>query len=83
MKHLTTLINFIVLLTLIPAKDTRRDEAEWLAANLGMPLIAPDVGSLTTFDRNHLDAPSAERWAQAFFAEAGGRLEACLGDTQG
>lgn len=67
-----------VVLTLVPSVDTRRAEAEAIAAALGMELVSPRVPDLTTFDGSHLDAASAERWAAAFFEAAGPRLRACL-----
>jgi hypothetical protein len=67
-----------VVLTIVPSVDTRRAEAESIAKALGLDLVAPQVTGLTTFDGSHLDAPSAQRWAAAFFEAAGPRLAECL-----
>ncbi|HLY52740.1 MAG TPA: hypothetical protein VKQ31_07010, partial [Steroidobacteraceae bacterium] len=67
-----------VILTVVPTVKTRRVAAEALAAGLGMPLIAPDPEGLVTFDGSHLEPQSAVRFARAFFAAAGPRLQRCL-----
>jgi len=70
-----------VLLTLVPsamAGTTTRAEAAAIAAALGLDLVAPQLDGLQTFDGSHLDRPSAERWAGAFFQMAGPRIRECL-----
>jgi len=67
-----------VVLTLVPNGATRRAEATAIAQALGLELVAPTPAGLSTFDGSHLDAASAQRWSEAFFAAAGPRLEACL-----
>lgn len=67
-----------VVLTIVPSVDTRRAEAQAIAKALAVDLVAPRVTGLTTFDGSHLDAPSAQRWAAAFFEVAGPRLSECL-----
>jgi hypothetical protein len=66
-----------VLLTIVPSPTTRRAEAEAIATSVGLPLIAPKVEHLTTFDDTHLDASSAERWSSAFLEAAGPRIREC------
>jgi hypothetical protein len=66
-----------VLLTLVPSPTTRRAEAEAIADALALPLIAPRIDGLTTFDETHLDAASAERWSSAFLEAAGARIRQC------
>jgi hypothetical protein len=68
-----------VVLTLVPTVRTKRAAAEALAAGLGMPLVAPEPAGLVTFDGSHLDPASAAAWSRAFLAEAGPRLQRCLG----
>lgn len=68
-----------VILTYVPSTENNRATNEHIAAALGMPLIAPGGAGLTTFDDSHLDPASAGTFMGAFFAEAGGRLRACLG----
>jgi hypothetical protein len=70
-----------VLLTLVPSPTTRRAEAEAIAEALAMPLIAPKIDDLTTFDDTHLDARSAERWSSAFLEAAGPRIRQCATGT--
>ena len=67
-----------VLLTLIPSEATRRAQAESIAQALDMPLISPTLDGLRTFDAEHLDIPSSERWSHAFLASAGSRIRKCL-----
>ena len=67
-----------VLLTIVPTVETRRAEAQAIAAAAGVVLVAPDVPGLQTFDGSHLDAASAERWSLAFLDAAGPRLRDCL-----
>jgi hypothetical protein len=66
-----------VVLTIVPTVDTKRAEAEAIAAALGVQFIAPRVDGLTTFDGSHLDVRSASRWSAAFLAAAGPVLERC------
>ncbi len=68
-----------IVLTVVPSMYTPMDEATWLAGELELPLVAPQVSDLTTFDTSHLDGPSAERWSAAFFADASRYLDGCLG----
>jgi hypothetical protein len=72
-----------VVLTIAPYKNTRRAEAEAIAAALGLPLISPQLEDLRTFDGSHLDPPSAERWSRAFYQAAGPRLRQCLQNAGG
>jgi hypothetical protein len=67
-----------VVFTIVPSVDTRRAEAESIAAALRLELIAPQVDGLRTFDGSHLDSPSAERWSAAFLDAAGDRIRRCL-----
>ncbi len=67
-----------ILLTIVPTVETKRDEAAAIARALGLDLIAPNPGGLVTYDGSHLDLPSRERWAAAFFSAAGPRIQRCL-----
>ena len=70
-----------VLITMVPGSQTRSGNAQAFADALGVTLIAPQLDGLSTFDRSHLDAPSAQRWSQAFFDAAGPRIRTCLGSA--
>jgi hypothetical protein len=67
-----------VVLTVAPSGATPWDEAAALADALGVSLFAPRLDGLRTFDDSHLDRPSADRWAEQFFASAGGKIAACI-----
>ena len=67
-----------VLLTMVPTVDTPIATARAIAQSLGTTLIAPQVDGLTTFDKSHMDRPSAERWSKAFFEAAGPQITQCL-----
>jgi hypothetical protein len=58
-----------LVLCQVPAPNASRPTAEWLAAELGVPLVAPQLDGLQTVDGSHLTAESARRFAGAFFAE--------------
>jgi len=67
-----------IVLTLAPWAGTRRAEATAIARALGLNLIAPNLEDLVTYDGTHLDLPSRERWAMAFFDAAGPQIRQCL-----
>lgn len=67
-----------VILTLVPTVQTKRAEAQAIAAKLGMPLISPQLDGLSTFDGSHLDEASATRWSNAFLQAAGQQLRQCV-----
>jgi hypothetical protein len=66
-----------VLLTLVPTVDTKRAEAQAIADALGLPLIAPHIDDLKTFDGSHLEPASAARWSAAFLDAAGETIQNC------
>jgi hypothetical protein len=66
-----------VLLTLVPTVETKRAEAQAIADALGLPLIAPRIDDLKTFDGSHLEPASAARWSAAFIEAAGPIIEDC------
>jgi hypothetical protein len=49
-----------------------------VASALGLPLVAPELDGLQTFDGSHLDPPSAERWSKAFLEAADQQIRKCL-----
>jgi hypothetical protein len=67
-----------VLFTIVPTTTTKRVQAEALAQRLGVKFISPQIPGLTTFDRSHLNADSAERWSAAFFEQAEPEIRRCL-----
>jgi hypothetical protein len=68
-----------VILTIVPTVGTKIGTAKAIANGLGLPLVTPGiVDGLQTFDGSHLDHPSAQRWAQAFYQVAGPEIRACL-----
>jgi len=71
-----------VFLTLVPYPNTRRAEADGVAAAAGFELISPNVEGLRTFDGAHLDPASAEAWSKAFYDIAGPRIRRCLGKAE-
>jgi hypothetical protein len=60
-----------LILCLVPSPLASMHRAQVLAAHLGVPLVAPAVGQLTTVDRSHLTAASAWRFERAFLAALG------------
>ena len=58
-----------LVLTYVPSPDGNRHQAEQLAAELDLPLIAPLPDGLRTVDGSHLDADSADRFATAVFEQ--------------
>ena len=64
-----------VLLTYVPTPDGSRQPAENVAARLGVPLLAPELPGLETFDDSHLTPQSSERFTAAFLEELGRELE--------
>ena len=57
-----------VILTMVPFVGTKIEDANAIAARLGLKLLSPGLlDGLRTFDGYHLDSASAERWSQAFF----------------
>jgi len=71
-----------VVLTTVPkaggALGLSHGTAKAIAAALGLPLVSPELGGLTTFDGSHLDQPSAERWSSAFVDAAAPSIQKCL-----
>lgn len=55
-----------IVLTCVPSPAADRRQAEEFARYLGVPLVAPNVDGLETFDRNHLTPESAHRFTAAF-----------------
>jgi hypothetical protein len=68
-----------VILTIVPTVGTQIGTAKAIARGVGLPLVTPgSVEGLRTWDGSHLDQPSAQRWAQAFFQVAGPEIQSCL-----
>ena len=70
-----------VILTVAPWQATKAAEARAIATALKIDLVMPELDGLRTFDGDHLDQSSAERWSTAFFAGAGPRIRQCLHDA--
>jgi hypothetical protein len=68
------------ILTFVPTVNARRATGAAIAEAVGRDFIAPSLEGLGTFDGSHLDEASAERWAAAFFQEAGPRIARCLAE---
>ena len=66
------------ILTIVPTVKTDVGTAKAIAGALGLKLVAPMLGGLTTFDQSHLDPGSAQRWSAAFLEEAGPQIRKCL-----
>lgn len=56
-----------LVLTYVPARINNRGRARHIAEHLGCRFIAPRPRGLRTLDGSHLDAASADKFAQAFF----------------
>ena len=71
-----------IVLTMIPKSGAALGNAEGtgraIAESLGLPLVAPRLDGLSTFDGSHLDGASAERWSAAFFEAAAPLMQKCL-----
>ena len=67
-----------VVLTAVPYAHTKLDIAKAIASGLGKTLVSPELEGLQTFDSNHLDPGSAQRWSEAFFKGAGPQIQKCL-----
>jgi hypothetical protein len=68
-----------VIFTIVPFVGTKIGNANAIAERLGVSLMTPALQEgLQTYDGLHLDQPSAARWSQAFFQEAGSRIRSCL-----
>jgi hypothetical protein len=68
-----------VILTNVPFVETKIGNANAIAKGVGAKLVTPgSLEGLQTFDGEHLDQPSAERWSQAFFQAAGSEIRSCL-----
>jgi hypothetical protein len=71
--------NSCVVLTMVPTARTQIGTAKAIASGVGLQLVTPEIlGELRTSDGSHLDQPSAQRWAQAFFQIAGPQIRSCL-----
>lgn len=57
-----------VVLMNVPASRTSAGTATAFAEAMGLPLVAPELSGLMTFDGDHLDPPSASRWSAEFVA---------------
>jgi hypothetical protein len=67
-----------IIFTMVPSVATHIGTAKAIATNLGINFVAPELDGLRTFDRAHLDRPSAERWSAAFFLAATPQILKCL-----
>ena len=68
------------ILTIVPTVKTDVGTAQAIAVALGLNLVAPRLAGLMTFDSDHLDRESAQRWSAAFLEEAGPRIRKCLSE---
>ncbi|HKW11721.1 MAG TPA: hypothetical protein VJO33_15145, partial [Gemmatimonadaceae bacterium] len=71
-----------ILLTVVPTtpalSSTDLGTAKAIANALGMRFVSPRLSGLVTYDRSHLERPSAERWSAAFLQEAEPYIQKCL-----
>ena len=70
-----------IILTNTPQSGTTLGTARALAAPLDLPLVAPTVDDLHTFDGSHLDRDSAARWSESFMEALAPHLRRCLEDA--
>ncbi len=73
-KDLMEQQNIRLILTYIPNANSDRWRAVEMAERLGVPLISPDIPSLMTYDRSHLDKPSVNIFTKAFLQELDARV---------
>ena len=70
-----------LILTMVPTTNTPMATARDIAQSLGATFIAPEPDGLATYDGSHMNRPSAEIWATAFFEAAGPVIGRCLGKS--
>lgn len=70
-----------IILTNTPQSGTSIGTATAFANRLNLPLVAPRIDGLKTFDGSHLDPGSATRWSAAFIESIAPHLRNCLGDS--
>ncbi|HEX2584931.1 MAG TPA: hypothetical protein VHL14_07360, partial [Steroidobacteraceae bacterium] len=66
-----------IVITAVPSEAPKENFARYLANNLGLTLVDPDLKDLSTFDRSHLTPESSVRWTQAFLEKLEPVLERC------
>lgn len=59
----------LLVLTMVPYKDTRSGHLAYLSRELGVPYILPSFDGLKTSDGSHLDRDSASRISMEFWQE--------------
>lgn len=74
----TTTNTTCVMLTNTPNSGTSAGTARALSERLGLPLLAPELDELVTFDGSHLDPASASRWSGAFLNDLAPHVDACM-----
>jgi hypothetical protein len=62
-------VNALIVITNVPYGPTSYKHLDQLSKELEVPLIAPVVKGLNTFDGTHLDKESAKKFADEFFKE--------------
>jgi hypothetical protein len=67
-----------IVLTNLPKSAISTGTAEAIAVLLGLPLVAPTISGLHTFDLSHLDPESASRWSSEFIRLLGPHVEKCV-----
>ena len=67
-----------IVLTNVPKSHISAGTAEGVAELLELPLVAPAISGLRTFDESHLDTDSASRWSSDFIKLLGPYVEKCV-----
>jgi hypothetical protein len=67
-----------MVLTVVPHSDTSPEVAQRISAALGLPVVIPPQMDLLTYDGNHLEQKSVEKWATTFLVKFDQILQKCL-----
>lgn len=68
-----------VVLMNTPGSGSSAGTVAAVAEALELPLVAPYLDGLRTFDGSHLDVDSASRWSSLFMGELAPHIQRCLG----
>ncbi len=71
--------NECIVLMNTPGSATSAGTVAAVAEALRLPLVAPRLEGLRTFDGSHLDVDSASRWSALFVEELAPHVRRCLG----
>ncbi len=67
-----------IVATVTPRTDTPLAFAKALQSRLGIAMVFPEIGDLTTIDHSHLSPDSAKRWSEAFLVNFDDNIKRCF-----